>query len=182
MQDEIKPVGESVAGADEKATQETKAPSQESKYSKKDKLLFTKRKIEEQLKELGAEEEDETKPLTIGMFKKLKQEEATKTALELADTLDETEREEVKELLENTIKPSGDPNQDLITARTLANAKKSTQIVEELKRSTPARTYSMGSSAPAKLEDRFEPTPEEAQFMRPPYNLTKEDIIKARKG
>lgn len=156
--------------------------------TRKEKILYKKSLLEKELAELGDDgdevdpEEDPNKPVTVADLDRRDAEKVRKDALALTDDIeDETERELVRHHIENTIKPSGDPQQDFKNARAIVNSVKNGQIAEEAaRRTTPPRTGT-GSGAPAKPDDKvFEPTPEEATFMRPPYNLTKEDIIKAR--
>lgn len=184
----------------ETVSTETPAPSQDpieqelEKVSKKgegrtelEKLQFTKRKLLEReaelLKEQGIAptEPGDDEPVTVGMLKAKEREQAFKTALTLAeeDIQDERERELVKHHLSNTIKPSGNPREDLRVARAIVNSVKNGQIAEELARKgTPSAPSSSG--APGKHEAVFEPTPSELAMMRPPFNLTKEDVVKAR--
>lgn len=154
-----------------------------------EKLLFTEKKIQERkaelLKEQGTEipttSEDDDKPLTISEYRKLEQEKAQKTALSLADEIqNEVERELTKYHINNSIKPTGNPAEDLRLARAIVNSVKNAQIATEVARKTTASPNGTGSGNPGKHEDVFEPTPEEASMMRPPFNLTKDDIIKAR--
>lgn len=156
--------------------------------TKKDRLLFAKKKIENQLSDMETEEgietpldEDRDKPVTVGMLEQREREKATKTALQLAEALeDETERELVKHHLEITIKPSGNPNTDYKAALAIVNSLKNAQIIEEATRVSAAKGKPTAPGAPAKHEPAFEPTSDEMAFMAPPWNLSKEDIIKAR--
>lgn len=162
--------------------------------TKLEKLEYTKKRVEQQLEEerkkLGVDNTpviDEDEPLTIGKYKKIRQEEAQQTALQMAEDIqDEAERELVKHHLSNTIKPTGNPNEDLRLARMLTNSVRNSTIIKETNRKGEPQTY-RGSSAPAPYEPEFEPTPEEAQMMRmkgldgKPL-LTIQDVIKARKG
>ena len=153
-----------------------------------EKLLYTKKRVEAQLKELGIEEDVETKddseddkPMTIAMWKKLQAETATKTAIDLADEVEnETERELLKFHLENTIKSTGDPQNDIKLARTLVNAVKNKQILEEVARKPQVKTHSSSSGVPASHQKAVELTKEEQLYMLPPWNLTKEQVLKAR--
>lgn len=156
-----------------------------------EKALFTKQQIDKRIAELskesGIEEpisEDDESPVTVGMLKKLEKERSAKTSLQIADDIeDENERELVKHHLANTIRPSGNPQEDLKIARSLVNAVKNKQLIEEAQRKTPARSYSSGTGAPAKPSDGvFEPTAEEVSFMRAPFNMTQKDVIAARKA
>lgn len=153
--------------------------------TKAEKLLYTKKRVEDQLKELGIDDEPEDeddKPITVGMFKKLQAQTATKTALELVDEVSsETERELLKYHLENTIRSTGNAQQDLNLARILVNAVKNTQIMEQAALKPIAKTHPSGSGAPATTtRPQEELSKEELLFMRPPFNLTKEQVIAAR--
>lgn len=153
--------------------------------TKVEKLQYTKKRIDEQLKELGVEDEieddEDEKPVTVGMLKKIQAQTATKTALQLADEIpNETERELTKYHLENTIRSTGNPQEDFTLAQNQVNAVKNKQILEELGRKTTPPTHGSNAGAPANKEKQEEFTPEEQSFMKPPFNLTKEAVIKAR--
>jgi hypothetical protein len=155
-----------------------------------EKLLYTKQRVEKQLKELGVEDEgedeedldDEDQPLTVGMYKKIQRESASKTALQLAGEIqNETERELVSYHLNNSIRSTGNAEEDFKLARTLVNAVKNKQIMEEQARKTPAKTHSSSSGSPAKDEEiKGELTPQEKVFLGKPFNMTKEQILKTR--
>lgn len=160
-----------------------------------EKAIFTKRQIEKRIAELkgdtgeeGTPDEDDSAPVTVGMLKKMQKEQVVQSALSLAEEqiTDEHELELTKHHLSNTIKPSGNAQEDFRNARAIVNAVKNKQITEEAQRKTVAKRTSAGSSAPGKLEDHFEPTTEELTMMRfKGYDgkplLSKEDIVKARK-
>lgn len=156
--------------------------------SKREKLLYTKTRLEEQLKELDDEEgiedldNEDDKPVTVGMLKKIQQQTATKTALQLADEIqNESERELTKYHIENTIRSSGDPKKDLELAQVHVFAAKNTQIIEEIKRKPETKKHaSAGGHNPkdGKVEDEL--TPEETALMNF-GRLKKEDVLKARK-
>jgi exonuclease V gamma subunit len=153
--------------------------------SKVDKLLYTKSRIDNQLKELGVDDEEpedeDEKPLTRGEFRKMQAENAIKSSLQLADEIpNETERELLKYHLQNTIRSTGDPKQDFELARGLVNAVKNKQILEEVNRKGTPVTHSSGSGAPAKAEKQPEFTKEELGYMKSPFNLSKEQILAAR--
>lgn len=155
--------------------------------SKKDKLLYSKKRIEEQLADLGEDPDElseDDKPVTVGMLKKMQTETAIKTALDLADDIaDETERELTKYHLENTIRPTGDPKRDLELAQVHVNAVKNRQIMEETTRKgEPRKTAFKGGSNPKDGKIEEELTAQELSFMRPPFNLSKEQILAARKA
>lgn len=130
------------------------------------------------------EEEDDAAPVTVGMLKKLEKEKAQKTALSLAEEQiqDNHELELVRHHLSSTIKPSGNPAEDLKNARAIVNSVKNSQIAEELARKGAPKRNGSGSGAPGRQESAFEPTPEEAAYMGHPFNLKKEDILAARKA
>lgn len=189
---------EEKAKADTKAAEDAKAQdlikqelekvkSKTSGKTELEKALFTKQQIEKRIKELGGTEDNTTEkdddtPVTIGDLRKIEKEKAQKTALTMAeDITDQNEKELVKHHIENTIRASGDPEQDLRNARAIVNSIKNSQILEEIARKTTAKSTSSGTGAPAKHEENFEPTQEEMNFMKAPFSLTKEQIIAARK-
>lgn len=152
------------------------------KYSKRERLLYAKGKIENELDELENEEDDD-RPLTVGELKRIRKEEARDLALEMAEDIDdEDERQQVIDVLRNRITPSGNPDQDLALARGAVNSLKNQQILEENARRGTPRRYATTPGAPGQPADRFEPTAEESVFMRPPYNLSKDQILKAREA
>jgi hypothetical protein len=163
-----------------------------------EKAAFTLKKNAERAAELGLdpmtilglskkevvddEDVDEDAPVTVGMLNKRDQDKAIKTTVSLADDIaDEAERELVKHHLSHTIKPSGNAEQDLRNARTLVNSVKNGMVVDEIVRKGTAKTTSSGGSVPPKPVETFEPTSEERAFMGKPYNLSKDDILAARK-
>ncbi len=165
-----------------------------SKYTEKEKAEHSLKKNFERVKELGGDpnsilgiEKDETtsdddKPLTVGMLKKLQQESASKTALQQADEIgNEVERELVKFHLQNTIKSTGIPNEDLKLARALVNAVKNSQIIEETSRRIPAKQHSNSSGVDAKQEKEVVLTIEEQQLMKA-GGLTLKEVLAARAG
>lgn len=156
--------------------------------SKREKLLFTKQRVEDQLNELDEEEgvmpdDEDEKPVTVGMLKKLQASTATKTALQLADDIsDETERELTKYHIENTIRPTGDPKKDLELAQVHVNAVKNSQIVSEVLRKPETKSHSStGGSNPKDGQVPTELLPEELPFLKAPWKMSKEQILAARK-
>lgn len=161
-----------------------KVQTKKSVLSRRERLEFERRKIEEQLAE---EDQSEGIVPTVSAevpewYRKARAEEAKQTALQMAEAIeDQSERDLTKHHLQNTIRPSGNPSEDLRLARSIVNGVRNTQIAEELARKSAPKTYSSGSGAPAKPADGvFEPNTDEAALMRPPFNLSKEDILKAR--
>ena len=162
----------------------------EKKLTKVERLRFAKKKIEEQLSELDEDNgvkaiigEDDDEPLTVGKYKQMQKDQGKKNALELADEIkDEDERELTKHYLEHRIVPSGDAEADVKLARAAVNSLKNAQIAEEMSRGGGAKKKPSSPGNPAKHESAFEPTDEELVFMAPPYNLSKEAILKAREA
>ncbi len=165
-----------------------------SKYTEKEKAEHSLKKNAERLKELGGDptsilgiekettDEDDT-PLTVGAYKKMQQANTAKTALQSADEIaNETERELVKFHLQNTIKSTGIPSEDLKLARALVNAVKNTQIIEETTRKGTAKTHSNSSGVDAKQEEEIIYTPDEQAMMKPPFKLSPKEILESRKG
>lgn len=156
--------------------------------TKAEKLLYTRKRIDEQLKEEGIEVEpptdDDSKPMTLGDFKKLQAQVAQKTALDLANEVsNETERELLKYHLENTIRSTGNPQEDFKLAQSLVNSVKNQQITEEILRKPNTKSAPTGSGAPAReTKPDEELTADEMTYMRPPWNLSKQQILEARKG
>jgi hypothetical protein len=176
-------------------SEELKDPLQKKpERTEKEKAMFTLRKTADRVRQLGADPEEvlglKKEPvdedmsddtfLTVGAFKDIQKKEARKTALEMAQQIeDEYERAEVIRALSRVV-PSGKAIDDYNFAVSAAGAKRSYMIAEDIQRRiAPAKTASGGSTS-AKKEEQFEPTEEEKVFMSPPYNLTKEDVLKAR--
>lgn len=148
----------------------------------------------ERLKELGGNPEevlgvtpksvvtaDDDTPVTVGMLQKIQAEQAQKTALELANDIpDENERALTKIYLQNRIRPSGNPQEDLRFARAAVNSIKNGMIAEEMGRKSTPQSHSTGSGVPAKKpEGEFVPTESEAKMMAA-FGLTKEQVIASR--
>ncbi len=129
------------------------------------------------------EEEDDDKPVTRGDLKRFQAESASKSALQQADEItNESERELVKYHLQNTIKSTGNPTEDMKLARALVNAVKNTQIIEEVTRKTEVKTHSNSSGVDAKQEKEIVWTPEELEMMKAPFKLTPKEILESRAG
>ena len=153
--------------------------------TKAEKLLYTKKRVEEQLKELGIEEdveEDDDQPVTMADLKRFQAQNAQKTALDLASSVtNETERALIEYHLENTIRSTGNPQEDFQLAQGLVNAVKNKQIIDGIIRKPLAKTHSSGSGAPAKVARPEEELNQvEKKFLSAPFNMTKEQIIAAR--
>jgi hypothetical protein len=153
----------------------------EKKLTKRERLEFAKNKIEERLSEL-ADEPDDNQPLTWGDLKKIKQQEVRDSAIELADNIENTdERAEVIAILQTRIVPSDNPAEDLRLARTMANAEKNSQILQDQARKANPGSHANSPANPGNTQDVFVPTDTEVVFMQAPYNLSKDDILSARR-
>lgn len=168
-----------------------KIENQKSGRTKREKLEYTKKRIEQQLRELDGDDDtvvplevDKSKPLTFADYERLQHERENTRAVDLAENIqDEVERKLTIHYLENTIKPSGNAEVDLANARAIVNAKRNGQIAEEVSRMVRPASFAASPGAPAKPQDEiFEPTAEEAFMMRAPFNLTKEDVLRARRA
>lgn len=163
-----------------------------------EKAAFSLKKNAERAKELGIDpaevlglstkvventDDDDNTPLTRADLKRFQQDTAHKNALQLVDDIsNESERELTKYHLQNSIKSTGNPAEDFRLARSLVNAAKNSKIIEEIGRKGDVKTHSNGSGVDAKnTEIQGELTPQEMPFLGKPFNLTKEQIIKARK-
>ena len=166
MADEIKKEGEV-----ETPIPKTEEPSQVKKpeRTRMEKLRHTKASIEAQIAEeeklngiVISTEDDDDKPLTKGDLKRIERDNAKRTALQMADSLPDDERSQVREILETTIVPSGNPQKDYQKALDLANSEKNRQLAEEAarKRNVVVKRPS-GSGAPAREDDQFVPTENE---------------------
>lgn len=115
-------------------------------------------------------------------YKREQSRTATKSAVELAqDIQDEYERDLTIHHLENTVRPSGNAQQDLKTAKDLVLAAKARHFMDEKARKLPPKEHGSGGGAPPPRQDPVgELTPEEIPYTRPPWNLSKETIISKR--
>ncbi len=163
-----------------------------------EKAAFSLKKNAERAKELGidpakvlgfdqkvetTEDNEDDKPITRGEWKRMQAENASKTALQSAEEIpNETERELVKYHLQNTIKSSGNPSEDLKIARSIVNSVKNSQITQEIARKIPPKQHSSASGVDPKQEQEIIFSPSELQLMGAPFNMTKQEIIDARKG
>lgn len=175
----------------------TSAPSQE-KRSEADKAAFSLKKNAERAIELGldpaqilgvkthievAADDEDSKPVTVGMLRDIQKKDAQKTALQMAGEIqDEDTRDAVKEALNTRITPSGNADEDFRFALGAVSAGKNKQVIEEVTRYVAPKRTAAGGSMPAFIEEEFTPTAEEQVFMRPPYNTPLEKIKAARKA
>lgn len=147
---------------------------------------------DEKLKEvLGIKEQvevsEDEKPVTRKeleeILSKAQQVNATKTAEQLAMSIsNEAERELTLFHIQNTIKSTGNPEEDLKLARALTNSVRNNQILEEYDRKPVAKTHSSASSdGTIDSKPTIVLTPEEKAFLAT-GRVTQEEILLARQG
>lgn len=186
-EDDKKPEGEQ----DPLKTELENVQNKKKPRTKAEKLIYNRKMIDQQLAAEGIDletletpelDDELDKPVTRRELLEMQAKEGAKSALQLADAItDDTERELTKHYLENTIKPSGDPQEDLRMARGLVNAARNKQIIDEAGRKVPAKDAPSGSGAPAgQHEPVVQFTAEELAMMQPPFNVTKDQVIAAR--
>ena len=175
-------------------------PSQKTERTDREKAEFNLKRNAERLLELGGDPDsvlgrtkipvneslpDET-PLTVGALREFNKQEAHKSALQLAEDIeDEDERNDTLTALRENIKPSGDSKKDLNLARAIANSTRTAQIATEIARKTKPSRTAPGGSAGAKVEDTFEATEEELNVFKLTPNISPERkktlILEARR-
>lgn len=114
-------------------------------------------------------------------YKAEKAKEVAKTSLQLTESIADADLKEKVVANLGRIVPSDNPEEDFKLALGAASASKNKQVLDEINRYTKPRVTATGGSSPALIEEEFVPTSEEATFMKPPYNLSKEKIIENRK-
>ncbi len=131
--------------------------------------------------------EEDDKPVTRKELEELlsaqRTSTSTKTAQELAQTItNEAERELTLYHIENSIKSTGNPDEDLKLARALTNSVRNSQILEEASRKPEAKTHSSASSGGTTVsEPQVTLTAEEKAYLATGL-VTKEEILLARQG
>lgn len=161
-----------------------------------EKAQYSLKKNAERLVELGGDpgsilgiekgntelDKDDDTPITRAELKKMISAGATRSALQLTEDIeDQSERELVQHYLQHRIAPSGNSQDDFRDARRIANSVKNEQIVQELARKSIAKSHSNGSSGNAKdIKVEAELSKEELMFTKPPFNMSREQILKAR--
>lgn len=147
---------------------------------------------DEKLKEVfgikePVEVSEDEKPITRKELEELllktQQATATKTAEQLANEItNESERELTLFHIQNTIKSTGDPKEDLRLARALTNSVRNSQIQEQQTIKPVAKTHSSASGGGTiQSEPTIVFTAEEKAFLAT-GRVTKEEILKAREG
>jgi len=170
------------------ATDEGKTSEPSQTRTEKDKAIFTIKKQAERLQEMGVDPSEIIGKKPNGnsevpdWYKQEKAKEQTQNALQMAESLADAEtREQVKTYLKTRIVPSGNPTQDFKDALGAVSAAKNKQILEEMARATSPKVVASGGSSDPTKEEEFIPTEQESIFMKPPYNISKEKILEARK-
>lgn len=182
------------AEAKQKADALSQPPSgDQDKEKRLGKLKRKKAIIEQQLRQLGQSDdiddeddddeagEDPNRPVTFGDLQRIERNKAKETALSMADAVgDPIAKQAIKDALARVV-PSGDAAKDFADAVAIANRGKNSQVLQEIARRPTPPQHVSGAGAPARREEgEFAPTAEEAAYMKPPFNLSKEDILKAR--
>ena len=131
--------------------------------------------------------DEEDKPVTRKELEELlfkaAQTTATKTAEELAsDIASESERELTIYHIQNTIKSTGDPKEDLRLARALTNAARNSQIIEEQSRKPEAKSHSSSTSGGTTVSEPTVTLTAEEQAYFATGLVTKDEILRAREG
>jgi hypothetical protein len=163
----------------------------------KDSLFFNAQKAKELgidvAEVLGIKQKEEEiidegeKPLTrkdlLEALSAIKTSTVVKSAEELASEIaDETERELTLFHINNTLKSTGDPKEDLRLARALTNSVRNSQILEEVNRKPQAKTHSSASGASTgTVEPNIVLTAEEQTYLATGL-VTKDEILLARQG
>lgn len=131
--------------------------------------------------------EEDDKPVTRKELEELllksRQDTVAKTSVDLASEIpDEAERELTLFHIQNTIKSTGDPTEDLKLARALTNSVRNSQIIEEANRKPIAKTHSSATSGNINQgEPTVVLTAEEQTYLNTGL-VTKDEILLARKG
>lgn len=165
--------------------------AQTKNFTEAEKAAFNLRKNAERAKELGVDVEEvigirkETTTTDDGdvpeWFKKHQASQSRKTAVELAESIEDPKERELVKLYLKRVVPSEDPREDLRFARQAANATKNEQIMEEIGRKSTPGAFASGAGAPAaKKPVTPELTPQEQLFTRAPFNMTAAEIIAKR--
>lgn len=144
------------------------------------KEIFGQSKVEQ-----TSEETEEEKPLTRkDLMEILSQTQVAKSAEQLANEIQsEVERELTLHHLQNTIRSTGDPQEDFRNARALANSARNQKIMEEVARKPEVKSHSSASSqgSQQQADPQIKFTPEEQAFLAT-GKITKEEILMAREG
>lgn len=125
--------------------------------------------------------EDLDRPLTQRDLQRIEREKATETSLSMAEAItDPVAQQAVKDALARVV-ASGDPAKDFADAVAIANRDKNNKVLEEMARRRTPVQHASGAGAPLnRPEAEFTPTAIEASYMKHPFNLSKEDILRAR--
>lgn len=158
--------------------------------SEAEKAAFSLKKNAERAKELGIDpaeilglkkEEPKDNDEVPEWYKKEQSKANAKTALELADSIEDPKERELVQIALNSVVTSGTPEERLRVARGYVNSVRNGQLVEEISRAGTPKHFSSGTGAPAKpAAKKPELTPQEQQFTKPPFNMTPAQIIAAR--
>lgn len=193
----------------ETALQQAKTPSNDSitqaietektrgQRTEAEKAAYSLKKTADRARELGLDvaevlgvkpaadislDEDDNKPVTMGDLKRLQAAQASQTALQMAEAIEDSQERELTKLYLKRVVPSGNPSEDLRFARLAVNSEKNGQILQELDRSKKPPAHGSGTGTPARQDgnESFVPTEHERRLMGKPFNLSKEQVLAAR--
>lgn len=169
-----------------KTGDEVKVPSQDISRTPEEIAAYNLQKKAEDAKALGLDPKKilgvESSTEVPEWYKQEKAKETKKTSLQFTEAiLDADLKEKVVANLARIV-PSDNPEEDFKLALGAASSSKNKQVIDEMKRYSPARVVATGGSTPAPIEEEFVLRPDEEAFTKPPYNLSKEKIIAARKA
>lgn len=184
--------GEAKAKADALSQEDADDPI----AKKRAKLIRKKQIIGKELAKLGAGEDDDEddedadedddidpdRPLTLRDINKIEAKKLQLTVQEMVKSIpDAGDQQAVREALRSVV-ASGDPAADFKKAVAIANADRNSKVLQEAGRRIAAQPRATSSGAAPIREEAFTPTAEEARYMKAPFFVTKEDIVKARKA
>lgn len=195
------PATETVVEADPIKTELENIKKRAPSRTEKEQAEYNLKKIAERLKEIGGDpaqalgfnrqeepsevtNDDDDAPVTLGMLKKMQQVEASKTALQLAneEIQGEAERELTAYYLENVIRSTGNPREDLKLARLMTNSVKNEKIMEMQNNRPQAKAHSSSSNLNTNsIPKQTESLTKEEQMILEQGVMTKEEILSFRK-
>lgn len=125
--------------------------------------------------------EDPNRVVTYADLQRIERNKASQSAKQMAETISDPLAKQAVIAALGDIKASGNPEKDFKNAVAIASQDKNLKVLEEIGRRPAPVQHRSGSGAPPRPEGQaFEPSAEEAMYMRPPFNLSKEKILEAR--
>lgn len=165
----------------------TKSPEQIAKMKRKRAIIDRDLRaagaidVDDDLDDEDDLDDDPSRPVTFGDLQRIEARKASQTALQMASAIEDVQSRQAVLTALGRVVPSGDPAKDYREAIAIANIDKNSKILEELGRRPIAAQHQSGAGAPPRKEEgEFVPTAEEARYMKPPFNLSKKDILSSR--